>query len=250
MTLRDAWETEARNWIAWARKPGHDSYWTFHRDVFLAGLPQPPARIVDLGCGEGRLPRDLRRLGYEVVGIDPSPTLVAAAREADPGGDYRVADAARVPLPDASVDLVTAFMTPQDIDDLDAAMDEAFRLLRPGGHLRTAAVHPINSAGGFAGGTTRNSRAPEAPFEIRDSYFEQRRYEDSIERDGLPMTFTSLHRDLEQLAGTILNAGFLIDRLVEVPDSRAPAGSRWRRIPLFIHLGAVKPGGPRDVPGA
>lgn len=242
MNLQDAWEAEAANWIAWARTPGHDSYWRFHRDVFLAGLPPPPARVVDLGCGEGRLPRDLRDLGYGVIGIDPSISLIAAAREADPDGDYRIADAAAVPIADGAADMVTAFMTPQDIDDLEAAMREAFRLLVPGGWLRTATVHPINSAGQFAGATGgRDSRDPGATFEIRDSYFEDRQYTDTIERDDLPMTFTSRHRDLEDLAGAILRAGFLIDRVVEVPDSTSPPGSRWQRIPLFLHLGAVKP---------
>jgi SAM-dependent methyltransferase len=243
MSLQDAWEGEARNWIAWARKPGHDSYWRFHRDAFLAGLPSPPARVIDLGCGEGRLPRDLEQRGYTVIGIDPSATLIGAAREADPGGDYRIADAAAVPLGDATADVVTAFMTPQDIDDLDGTMREAFRLLVPGGRLRTASVHPINSAGRFAGEVAgRDAREPGGIFEIRDSYFEQRRYRDEIVRDDLPMAFTSLHRDLEDLAGAMLRAGFLIDRLVEVPDSSAPPGSRWQRIPLFLHLGAVRPG--------
>ena len=32
MTLRDAWDAEADNWVRWARAPGHDSYWRFHRD--------------------------------------------------------------------------------------------------------------------------------------------------------------------------------------------------------------------------
>ena len=31
MTLRDAWEAEARNWVAWARVEDHYSYWQFHR---------------------------------------------------------------------------------------------------------------------------------------------------------------------------------------------------------------------------
>src|SRR5204863_10220435 len=97
--LAAAWHEHAPEFITWARKPGHDSYWRFHRDVFVAGLPLPPGRVVDLGCGEGRLPRDLGRLGYDVIGIDPSTTLIEAAREADPSGDYRVADAAALPLP-------------------------------------------------------------------------------------------------------------------------------------------------------
>jgi len=42
MDLPDAWESEARNWIAWARTPGHDSYWRFHRDRFLGLLQRIP----------------------------------------------------------------------------------------------------------------------------------------------------------------------------------------------------------------
>ena len=235
MTLRDAWEAEARNWIAWSRRPGHDSYWQFHRDAFLATLPPPPARVVDVGCGEGRLPRDLKRIGYEVIGIDGSSTLVEAAREADPEGDYRVADAASLPLPDASADLVTAFMSLQDVDDLDAALHEAARVLVPGGRLRTAVVHPINSAGRFASGEH------DAVFEIRGSYFEEGRYSDTIERDGLTMTFASAHRSLERIARAVLATGLLIDHVGETPDAADPPGSRWRRLPLFLHLGAIKP---------
>ena len=55
------------------------------------------------------------------------------------------------------------------------------------------------------------------------------------------MTFTSLHRDLEDVAGAILEAGFLIDLVREVPDTTSPPGSRWQRIPLFLHLGGLKP---------
>ena len=83
MTLRDAWEAEARNWIAWAREPGHDSYWRFHRDAFLPTLPPPPALVVDVGCGEGRLPRDLRARGYEVIAVDASPTPGKTTRSAE-----------------------------------------------------------------------------------------------------------------------------------------------------------------------
>ena len=85
MNLRDAWEAEAHNWVAWARRPGHDSYWQFHRDRFLQLLPPPGGRpLLDVGCGEGRLPRDLKARGYDVIGIDASPTLIGHARKADP----------------------------------------------------------------------------------------------------------------------------------------------------------------------
>lgn len=63
-----------------------------------------------------------------------------------------VGDAADLPLPDASADLVTAFMSLQDVDDLDRALREIARALVAGGHLRSAIVHPIGSAGDFRRG--------------------------------------------------------------------------------------------------
>lgn len=233
-SLRDAWEAEAHNWIAWARAPGHDSYWLFHRDPFLELLPPPAGLTLDVGCGEGRLPRDLKARGYEVVGVDASETLIAHAREADPGGDYRVADAASLPFGDASAQLVTAFMSLHDIDDMEGAVREAARVLVPGGHLCAAVVHPINSAGKFT------ERAFDAPFVIRDSYFEERRYADFVERDGLRMTFTSRHRPLQGYVAAFEAAGFLIERVAEVGDTTDPPGDRWQRIPLFLHIRAVK----------
>ncbi|MEX0674772.1 MAG: class I SAM-dependent methyltransferase [Gaiellaceae bacterium] len=148
--LASAWEEHARAWIAWARMPGHDSYWRFHRDAFLELLPPPGRRTLDLGCGEGRLARDLAAAGYRVTGVDASPTLVAAAREADPGFDVQMADAAALPFADGAFDLVVAFMTLQDVGDLAGALRECARVLEPEGRVCLAIVHPLNSAGTFA----------------------------------------------------------------------------------------------------
>jgi ubiquinone/menaquinone biosynthesis C-methylase UbiE len=234
MTLRDAWESEARNWVAWARAPDHDSYWRFHRDRFLALLPPPKGLTLDIGCGEGRFPRDLKPLGYEVIGVDASSTFIEHARSADSDGDYRVADAAALPFADDSVQLVTAMLSLHDMDDMEGAITEAARVLASGGRLCAAIVHPINSGGRF------ESREPDAPFVMRDSYFEPRRYSDAVERAGLEMTFTSIHRSLEAYATALESAGLLIEKIAEIPDPNDPSGARWRRIPLFLHLRALK----------
>jgi SAM-dependent methyltransferase len=235
MTLRDAWDAEAKSWVAWARRPGHDTYWRFHRDRFLGVLPPPAGLTLDVGCGEGRLPRDLKARGYHVIGIDGSATLIEHAREADPEGDYRVADAASLPIANASVHLVTAFMSLHDIDDMEGAVAEAARVLVPGGRLCAAVVHPINSAGKF------ESSAADAAFVIRASYLEWRPYADMVERDGLRMTFSSVHRPLEAYFTALESVGLTVERLVEVADTTAPPGDRWQRVPLFLHLRAVKP---------
>jgi ubiquinone/menaquinone biosynthesis C-methylase UbiE len=94
-------------------------------------LPSPGRQTLDIGCGEGRLARDLKELGHRVVGIDSSPSMVAAAREFDPSMDVRLADAAALPFDDACADLAIAFMSLQDIDDMPAALREAARVLEP-----------------------------------------------------------------------------------------------------------------------
>jgi len=198
-------------------------------------LPPAPGTVLDVGCGEGRLPRDLMMRGYGVIGIDASPTLIEHARQADPDGDYRVADAAALPLPEASVDVVTAFMSLHDVDDMKASVGEIARVLKPGGRACVAIVHPMNSGGRF------EAHIPDAAFVIRDSYFEERRYADSVERDGLQMTFTSIHRPLDAYIAALDAAGLLIERLVEVADNTAAPGDRWQRIPLFLHIRAIRP---------
>jgi len=238
MGLRDAWESEAANWVAWARTPGHDSYWTFHRDAFLELLPAPRGVTLDIGCGEGRLPRDLKALGYEVIGVDASATLIRHAQDADPDGDYRIADAAALPVEHGSMSLVTAFMSLHDIDDLDSAVRGIVRVMRPDATFAAAIVHPINSAGTF------ESREADAVFRMA-AYLDEWTYTDAVERDGLRMTFTSRHRPLQAYFAALEDAGLTVDRLVEVPDTTAPEQSRWRRIPLFLHLRARLPQGGR-----
>jgi len=39
MDLREAWERNAADWVRWAREPGFDSYWRFHRERFLDLVP-------------------------------------------------------------------------------------------------------------------------------------------------------------------------------------------------------------------
>jgi|SRR5579884_1155788 len=236
--LRAAWEQHAAEWIEWARRPDHDSY-SWHRDLFLELVPTAGRTTLDLGCGEGRLSRDLARIGHRMTGVDASPTLVDAARQAEPSIPVEHADAAALPFPDEAFDCVVAFMSLQDVEDLDGVVAECARVLEPGGRLVTAIVHPLSSAGGFL------SRDSDAPFVIDGSYLANSYYADSVARDGIEMSFVSVHRPLERYVQALAATGFLVERLreVAVPEEAIAheRTHRWRRIPIFLHLVALKP---------
>jgi SAM-dependent methyltransferase len=229
--LRQAWERNAEDWIRWAREPGHDSYWRFHRDRFLELVPASGRLTLDIGCGEGRLSRDLAALGHNVVGIDSSAKVIAAARELSSELEFLEADAADMPIEDESADLAVAFMSLMDIDDMAGAVQEAARVLESGGRFLAAVVHPINS------GHELDRERPEERLVLTENYFDRRRYRDELERDGLRMTFESVHWTLEDYFEAIRRAGLVVDVLREVGDPEHP---RWSRYPLFLHLLAAK----------
>jgi ubiquinone/menaquinone biosynthesis C-methylase UbiE len=215
------WEQQARNWIAWARKPNFDSYYRY-RDDFFALVPKPGQSTVDIGCGEGRVSRDLTALGHRVTGIDAAPTLLAAAREADPTGTYLHADAADLPFPDDTFDIAVAYNTFMDVADLPGAIREAARVLAPGGRLCVAIVHPITNTGTWRDDT----------FVLDQPYFDTRRFSELAQRDGMEMLFQGWSHPLTAYTQPLEDAGLLIEAIRE-PRLTQPDGTSY---PLPFHL--------------
>lgn len=115
---------------------------------FLEGLARgvglaPGATAIDLGCGPGRLAAKLAMVaGPEgtVIGVDHDAGLLAGAAAAPWPDDATTptwieGDVGAVDLPDGSADVVLAHMLLQHLPDPRAALDEALRLLKPGGGL-------------------------------------------------------------------------------------------------------------------
>ena len=75
--------------------PGHAS----------SRLGQLAQRALDVGCGEGRFCRMLKRNGVDVTGIDPTPTLIARARACDADGSYVEGAAEHLPFDNETFDL-------------------------------------------------------------------------------------------------------------------------------------------------
>ena len=130
------------------------------RDVYLGLLDiNAGDRVLDVGCGSGAVTRDIaRRVGSRglAVGLDPSPALLAVAREfAEEAGfgdrmEFREGDARRLPIPDRSFDVVVCVTVLSHVPKGEAAIPELVRVLRPGGRLgvfdldtdMTAFTHP------------------------------------------------------------------------------------------------------------
>jgi SAM-dependent methyltransferase len=222
VTLRDAWDEQADAWARFARTPGHDRS---HEDVnfpaFLELLPPPGRAALDLGCGEGRVGAELLRRGYRVVGVDSSPRMVELAREHH---DAVVADAAALPFPDASFDLVLAYMSLMNMDDFGGAVRDSARVLERGGRFCVAVLHPTFAAG---------SRSDDGTFVLGD-YFAGPVKVWTSDRDGVRMTFYDRPIPLSRYAAALEAAGLLIERV------REPASTTDPRVPLYLHLRAMK----------
>jgi SAM-dependent methyltransferase len=61
---------------------------------YCASLVQPPARVLDAGCGAGRVAARLAQLGYDCTGVDVDPSMLAVARREHPGPAWVLADLA------------------------------------------------------------------------------------------------------------------------------------------------------------
>lgn len=235
---REHWEAQAQRWIAWTRGTRRDPY-PDYAPRFLAFLRPTHGAVLEVGCGEGRVCRDLRALGYDPVGVDVAPTLVEAARAADPDGTYLVADAARLPFEDARFALVVAYNSLMDVDDMPGAVREIARVLRPAGQLCACVTHPLADAGAFQGSEA------DAPFVITGSYLATRRFAADVERNGVTMAFRGWAYPLEAYFAAFEQAGLLVEALrepaaIEGQAPRTAADARWSRVPNFLFLRAVK----------
>jgi len=64
------WSRISGEWIEWARAPNHDAFWAY-RDALLAFIGRGEGEALDVGCGEGRVSRALKAVGYSVIASDP-----------------------------------------------------------------------------------------------------------------------------------------------------------------------------------
>jgi SAM-dependent methyltransferase len=177
----------------------------------VAALPvSDAASVLDLGCGGGRQALELaRRFGFSVIGVDPVPGSIKYAREelaraTSNGVELRVrfdvGEARRVPVDDASIDLIWCRETMVLVTDLPGAFIESRRVLAPGGRML---IHDTFGTDDLQPGDA------EALRPLGESFFSMLPDASSA---GLP---PRLYLDPSELEAAFTSAGFRTEQVID-----------------------------------
>ncbi len=119
-------------------------YSVYHRyllEPYLSRLAEQPgaARALDLGCGTGVVSLALANRGFDVLGIDHSPEMLALAEAKATGSSmnghcrFSLGDVRALEADDGAFDVVTVQGLLHHLDDIEGCLSEINRVLRPGG---------------------------------------------------------------------------------------------------------------------
>jgi ubiquinone/menaquinone biosynthesis C-methylase UbiE len=145
----------------------------------LAGL-EPGDIVIDIGCGPGVAARYAARQGARVVGVDPAPVMLRVARRTTRRSlDVRFVEGAAetLPIEGGAASVVWALATTHHWSDLDRALDEMRRVLRPGGRAVVIERRTVAGATGLASHGWTAVQADAFVDRLRDHGFESCRVE-------------------------------------------------------------------------
>jgi 2-polyprenyl-6-hydroxyphenyl methylase/3-demethylubiquinone-9 3-methyltransferase len=153
--------------------------------------------LADLGCGGGLLAPRAEALGYRHVGIDLVGSALGLARKR--GIAPIRGDVLHLPLADECADVVVAGEILEHVPDLDAAVAEACRLLRPGGLLVLDTLADTVTARFLA--VTVAERLGLVPRDLHDPalFVDRARLERLCARAGVPLTLRGIRPAAGQL---------------------------------------------------
>jgi ubiquinone/menaquinone biosynthesis C-methylase UbiE len=106
-------------------------------DELAGAARRRPGPVLDVGCGPGQVAAHLHQAGVEVVGVDVSPGMLAAARGCSPGLAWAAGDMRALPLRAASCSAAVLFYSVQHVprSALPHVLRELHRVLREAGHI-------------------------------------------------------------------------------------------------------------------
>ena len=233
---RRLWEEHASWWIEGFTEGADPEY--EDQIIPLAVAEQGGAdRVLDLGCGDGQIARAVASSGVSVVGVDPTTNQIDVAAERAGGPVFAQAGAAVLPFSDGAFDGVIACLVFEHIDDVDAAIGEVARVLRPGGRFTFMLNHPLLQTPGSGWIDDHMVDPPEQYWRIGPYLVEA----ETVEQVELGVHIRFLHRPLSRYLNALAAVGLVLERMDEpAPPERflaqAPEYFDAATVPRLLHL--------------
>lgn len=243
------WDAQA-DWYDARHGESGDS---LHSQVVLPAVlrqlaPQHGDKVFDCCCGQGVFSRLLAKQGVEVVGLDASEELIAKARER--AGDrerFLVADARNFgpSMKGQLFDHAAIVLALQDLDPLEPVLAGCRSVIKEGGRLVIALVHPCFRPVRRSGWTWQGDRRSRVVSAYLRPFQEELRTHPG--KGAASPVSTAHHRPLQDYCNALGNSGFAVTACEELGSpkrgSKGPQAAEEdrsaREIPMFLILTAV-----------
>lgn len=239
--LVGVWERHARWWQT-EFSEGADIEYSEQLLPLAARHLAGAASVLDVGCGEGQIARLVAARGADrVVGVDASSAQITEAGRRGGGVAYARCTATGLPVRSGTFDAVVSCLVLEHVDDLDGALDEVARVLRPGGRFVLFLNHPMFQAPGSGWVDDRIIEPPEQYWRVGPYLPEVMTLEEVDAGVRLPF----FHRPLGRYVNGLAARGLYLTRMLEpAPPARflalEPPYEDGATIPRLLLLRAEK----------
>jgi SAM-dependent methyltransferase len=240
MSDNGLWDEHAQWWIDGFTDGADPEY---VQQIIPLALEELAGRItvLDVGCGDGQIARALTQQGSHVLGVDPTQMHIDIANQRAGGPTYVLGSATALPVDDASQDAVVACLVFEHIDEVDAAIAEVARVLKPGGQFSFFLNHPLLQTPGSGWIDDHIIDPPEQYWRIGPYLVEA----ESIEEVELGVFIRFIHRPISRYINTLLANGLILERMLEPSPpqgflDRAPEYQLAHTVPRLLYMRLVK----------
>ncbi len=204
------WETHA-HWWQKGFTDGADAEYEEQILPLAADLLTGFDRILDIGCGEGHVTRHLTTQNSHVLGIDAAWAQIRVAAARSNSNGYVRGSAEGLPFSDSVFDAAIACLVFEHIVELEAAISEVARVLRPTGRFVLMLNHPLLQTPGSGWVDDHIANPPSQYWRIGDYLVEQETIEEV--EPGVHIPF--VHRPISAYANALFAQGMTLERMLE-----------------------------------